>query len=130
MVKYLTKYKYIVFLGIGVVGCLLYYYIDPSTLAIAPKCPVKLLTGLDCPGCGFQRALHASLHAHFVEAIHYNLFLLIALPITLIWCLNGIVIENTSIRIKSILLYFNRSLIYFYIFCYACWFLIRNIYNV
>ncbi len=130
MVKFLTKYKYVFFSGIVFIGCLIYYYIDPNTIVIAPKCPVKLLTGLNCPGCGFQRALHASLHAHFIEAIHYNLFLLIALPITLIWCFNGIAIVNTSIKKKNILLFINRSLIYFYIFCYACWFLIRNIYNI
>ena len=124
------KYKYLIILGIVLMGCILYYYIDPCSITVAPKCPVKLLTGLDCPGCGFQRALHASLHANFIEAIHYNLFLLIALPITLIWCLNGIVIEHASTQLKYILTSFNRSLIYFYIFSYASWFLIRNFYNI
>ncbi|MBR5350597.1 MAG: DUF2752 domain-containing protein [Prevotella sp.] len=86
---------------------------------------------MDCPGCGFQRALHASLHAHFVEAIHFNLFLLVAIPITILWCFNGILIEKSPKQsIKKHLLHLNKTLIYFYIFCYICWFIIRNLFKL
>lgn len=40
-----------------------------------PRCPFKMVTGLDCPGCGSQRALMALLHGHPLEAWSYNLFL-------------------------------------------------------
>lgn len=40
-----------------------------------PRCPFKLVTGLDCPGCGSQRALMALLHGHPFEAWSYNWFL-------------------------------------------------------
>jgi len=33
-------------------------------------CPFKYLTSLDCPGCGFQRAVIALLQGNFVESIH------------------------------------------------------------
>jgi len=35
-------------------------------------CPVKVLTGIPCPGCGFQRSLLALLQGHWADSIeHY-----------------------------------------------------------
>lgn len=128
MAKLWNNYKYTIITIVIVLGGGVYYYIDPSQYQIMPKCPVKLLTTLDCPGCGFQRALHATLHGHLEEAISYNLFLLVAIPIICIWCFNGILIENTSNVHKRItLIHMNRYFVYFYIFCYTLWFIIRNV---
>lgn len=130
MVRFLITYKYIIIAIVMVLGGFIYYWVDPSEYVIMPKCSVKLLTTLDCPGCGFQRALHATLHGHFVEAIHYNLFLLVAIPITCLWTMNGIVIERTTKYQKRLrLIRLNRMLIYTYIALYFCWFIVRNIYN-
>ena len=131
MGKFLKNYKYIIIAGFVILGGILYYVIDPTSFQLTPKCPVKLLTSYSCPGCGFQRALHATLHAHYSEAIHYNLFLLVAIPIIAIWCINIIIVEKTSNgRLKKIILYLNKRIIYFYILCYGCWFVIRNVYNI
>ncbi len=46
-----------------------------------PRCPVKTLTGLDCPGCGSTRALHAMLHGHPKEALGYNAGLVVGIPL-------------------------------------------------
>lgn len=40
--------------------------------AFYPQCPVKWLTGLDCPGCGSARALHALLHGELGAAFRFN----------------------------------------------------------
>lgn len=62
-------------------GCVvLYLLVDPVGSVWMPKCPFRLLTGWNCPACGFQRALHAFLNGHFREALAYNYFLLIGLP--------------------------------------------------
>ena len=45
-----------------------------------PKCPFKLITGLSCPGCGIQRAIHAMLHGKFTEAITYNYYFTASIP--------------------------------------------------
>lgn len=45
-----------------------------------PKCVFKALTGHDCPGCGFQRALHALLHGDIAAAWRYNAFVFFAVP--------------------------------------------------
>lgn len=54
------------------VACVVLYYLDPVKYVFMPKCPFKMLTGLDCPGCGFQRAMHALLHGHVMQAIRFN----------------------------------------------------------
>ncbi len=34
-------------------------------------CPFKKLTGIDCPGCGFQRAVLALLEGDLKESLHF-----------------------------------------------------------
>lgn len=60
------------------------YVLNPTQYAWAPKCPFKLITGWSCPGCGIQRCLHALLHGHWAEALHYNYFLVYSVPYFLI----------------------------------------------
>lgn len=57
-----------------------YYTLAPES-GIYPRCMFRQLTGLDCPGCGSQRALHALLHGHIAEAWSYNALLLIEIPL-------------------------------------------------
>ena len=49
-----------------------YYFIDPALHKWVPKCPFMLLTGLKCPGCGSQRAIHALVHGHIIEVFRQN----------------------------------------------------------
>ncbi len=42
-------------------------------------CPVKLLTGLDCPGCGSTRALGALAHGDLGAALDHHLLVPVAL---------------------------------------------------
>ncbi|KGE14225.1 DUF2752 domain-containing protein [Sphingobacterium deserti] len=73
-------------LGAGIVSLLIYIYYkyDPLQSAWFPKCPFKTFTGLDCPGCGSQRAIHALLHGDFSAAVRYNALLLPFIPYVLI----------------------------------------------
>lgn len=57
-----------------------YLFFDPASSAWMPQCIFHRLTGLQCPGCGMQRMLHALLTGDFQAAWHYNAFLLCALP--------------------------------------------------
>ncbi len=56
--------------GVILIG-IIYSLFDPTS-PFFPGCPVKMLTGLDCPGCGSQRALHALLRGHVAEAFAFN----------------------------------------------------------
>lgn len=49
-----------------------------------PICPVKLVTGLDCPACGGLRLVHDLLRGKFGVATHDNLFLLLISPLLLV----------------------------------------------
>jgi hypothetical protein len=65
--------------GVGV--ALVLYFCDPVRVPIYPVCLLHRLTGLDCPGCGSLRALHALLHGQWTAALHFNLFLVLSLPL-------------------------------------------------
>ncbi len=59
---------------------------DPSTGGVFPGCPLRSLTGWDCPGCGGLRATHDLLHGDLVGALDHNVFLAVAVPIAaLLW---------------------------------------------
>lgn len=58
----------------------IYYAYDPAAHSWFPQCPFKALTGLDCPGCGSQRAVHAILHGDFRKAFHHNALLMPFIP--------------------------------------------------
>lgn len=52
-----------------------------------PPCPFRLLTGLYCPGCGGLRMTHDLLHGDFAAAAVDNVFILVGLPLLLLWAL-------------------------------------------
>jgi hypothetical protein len=62
--------------ALGVVGL-----VDPSRHALAPPCPLRSLTGLDCPLCGATRATHALLQGDVVRALDLNALYVLALPV-------------------------------------------------
>ena len=43
-----------------------------------------LYTGLKCPGCGFQRAIHSLLHLDFVIDFRFNALLVSSLPVVIV----------------------------------------------
>jgi hypothetical protein len=57
------------------VGLLFFYFLNPDKSEFFPKCPLYVWTGLYCPGCGSQRAIHSFLHFRFLEVVHYNLLM-------------------------------------------------------
>lgn len=68
----------------AVFACVLFFF-DPMTSAFYPRCPSKLLTGYDCPGCGTTRALHALVHLDFGAALRYNAALFVLGPLLLLY---------------------------------------------
>ena len=64
----------------GLALAVLYFRLDPARYPF-PRCPVHWLTGLHCPGCGTQRALHALLHGRIEQAVSYNLLAAICAPV-------------------------------------------------
>jgi hypothetical protein len=52
-----------------------------------PGCPFKLLTGWNCPACGGLRMAHDLLHGDVGAAVVDNLFLMVGLPLLVVWLL-------------------------------------------
>ena len=67
-----------------IMGLAAYFYMtSPDEGSYAP-CLIRAWTGLECVGCGGQRAAHALLHGRLSEAASLNLFLMLALPVCLL----------------------------------------------
>lgn len=62
-------------------GAMTYFAFDPGKNALFPRCPFLMLTGLKCPGCGSQRALHSLLHLDIAAAAGHNFLLVASLPL-------------------------------------------------
>ncbi|HWC61652.1 MAG TPA: DUF2752 domain-containing protein [Verrucomicrobiae bacterium] len=58
-----------------------YFLFDPTKVSIFPPCIFHQVTGLDCPGCGGQRALHELLHGHLIAALQMNAMFVLSLPL-------------------------------------------------
>lgn len=67
--------------ALALAAVLLYGWVDPETAGWPFRCPVRWLTGLDCPGCGAQRMLHSLLRGDLREAWGHNAYLLAMLPV-------------------------------------------------
>lgn len=62
----------------------IYYRFNPASYSFFPQCPFHYLTGLDCPGCGSQRAVFCLLHGDIMGAIHQNFLLVTSLPLLIV----------------------------------------------
>ena len=78
------KLKYILGFVVVIALVIVYYKFNPEMYNLFPACPFHKYVGLDCPGCGSQRAIHALLHGNILLAANYNLLLVISLPFLLV----------------------------------------------
>ena len=66
--------------GGGALALVLFCF-DPARVPIYPLCTFHRLTGLDCPGCGSLRALHALLHGQVWTALQFNALTVLSVPV-------------------------------------------------
>ena len=79
-------YKLLSIIAFTLLGIGIYYFYtnDPSGgEAIFVACISKTISGLDCPGCGAQRAFHELLHGNFIKAAQLNLLIYFFTPLFL-----------------------------------------------
>lgn len=68
-------------LGGAALALLLQVVFDPFSTHV-PLCIVHQLTGIECPGCGATRAVHALLAGDLLLALRNNVLIVVALPLT------------------------------------------------
>lgn len=64
-----------------------YFAADPSAQRWMPVCVLRQTTGVSCPGCGTQRAVHALLHGDIAAAWGFNALFVVLIPVVafLVW---------------------------------------------
>jgi len=68
---------------VAAAGAWVLYNFAPTAYGFYPPCVFRMLTGLQCPGCGTTRALHHLLHGRFEEAFRLNPMLFVLMAVAL-----------------------------------------------
>lgn len=107
--------------GLGVL-----YVLNPTEYTFMPQCPFRLLTGLSCPGCGIQRAVHALLHGRVAEAWSYNPFMVYSVPYALAVALTEWVWRGgRQARWRRV--FEGRVAVWLYLASFCVWGVVRNV---
>ncbi|NDV80999.1 DUF2752 domain-containing protein [Bacteroides sp. 51] len=84
------------------------------------------LTGLECPACGSQRAVHQFLHLNIAEGIRYNPFLFISIPyLTALVITKWFDPRGKLIRLKAFCN--SKWAAYTYFVLFIVWWIVRNL---
>ncbi|MGN0213244.1 MAG: DUF2752 domain-containing protein [Muribaculaceae bacterium] len=104
----------------------IYFLFDPSQCDLFPKCPFLMLTGLKCPGCGSQRAIHALLGGNIAEAWRHNAILVVSVPIVALYA----ICELKRLRLNALYRKINSPLAIWIVFAVVIlWWIFRNIFG-
>ena len=125
----MERWKKILALGILLalaLLCIVYALADPSSSILFPKCPVKLLTGMQCPSCGVQRALHSLLQGRLLEALSYNYWFILSIPYFLLVALSTL-FKTRPFMARIYRIVTHKGVIYAYIVLFFLWWILRNI---
>lgn len=85
---YLKKIDKRIVIGLGAIGSgILYLKVISPVFGIHIACPIKHVTGFDCPGCGMTRTALNVLDGNFYQAFRFNSLVFILAPLFLIYYL-------------------------------------------
>lgn len=110
---------------IAVAVIIVYYRFDPTASRWMPRCPSKLITGYDCPGCGSQRMLHALLHGDIAAAWRFNPFILLSLPFLIMAIWGNFSSLPGATRMRAIA--HSPYMVWAYVVAFFGWWILRNL---
>lgn len=84
-----------------------------------------MLTGLECPGCGSQRAIHSLLHLDIGAAFKFNALLVSSLPLVILLLYAEF---NREKKLKLYAMLHKPILIWGYFVIVIAWWIGRNIF--
>jgi hypothetical protein len=115
-------------IGVGVVAAVaaVFFFVDPTHSVWAPKCPLYALTGVECPACGTQRALHCLVHLDLRGAMGYNPFMILSMPYALSLAATAWVIpRERCTRLRRFC--FHPTTVRVYVALMLVWMVVRNV---
>ena len=117
----------IIFVIVIFCGTILFFF-NPENSIWFPKCPFYILTGLQCPSCGIQRALHHLLQLQFKEAFWYNPFLIISIPYAVALLLSTWIMPGRCCKLRTLCTH--PYTIDIYVILMIAWWIARNILKI
>ena len=70
--EYILYLTGLVIAGFTLIGVLIFTFTPLDILHFFPKCAVKSITGLYCPGCGGTRAVKALFTGHILKYLYFH----------------------------------------------------------
>ncbi len=101
----------------------IYAKYDPEK-SFFPRCPFYWATGLKCPGCGSQRAVHQLRHLHIGTALGYNALFVLMVPVLLL-LLAACLLEGRSPALRRLTVH--PILGWTFLALILLWWLVRNL---
>ena len=106
----------------------LYRLFDPYEVGFFPPCPFRELTGLKCPGCGSQRALHYLLHFELGKAFKENSLMILSIPyLTLGFVIDALQFHSSNL-LKLRKVFYGETAIYIVIAVIVSYWIGRNVF--
>ena len=113
-------------ISILVVACIILALGNPHSLSWPLKCPLYQISGLQCPLCGMQRAIHELLHGNMKEAWSLNPGFFLFSPYWLV-VLIGTIFTNLQ-KTNSIVRFCLRDkIIFLALIALLVWGIVRNL---
>lgn len=109
---------------VAVIAAIVYFYFDPSSSRLFPRCLFLETTGVKCPGCGSQRAIHALLHGNVAAAWQFNAMVVIAIPLIAFYVVVS-VLKDRWPRLYRVL--FSRTVLFSLVGLIVLWWVVRNV---
>lgn len=99
-----TRLKKVVLINIGLILLFFLYYKIYISFNIGVPCIFKIITGLDCPGCGITRCLFSLVNLDINKAFQYNaLVTILIIPFTVYYLyLNYCYVIDKPNKVKNI----------------------------
>ena len=98
------KFGIIIFSIIMFLMAISFYFLwNPSQYNFYPKCPLYSITGMYCPGCGSQRAIHQIINGNIIEGIRFNYLLLLLFLVLLYQSMHFVISKLSKKTFSNIL---------------------------
>ena len=116
---------------IGIIALLslliVYGVFDPEKVGWFPRCIIRAITGVRCPGCGLQRALHDVLNADLAGAVRHNAYVLVSVPVLLLYLFDFL---TCSVFVRFHQFITGKKFIVYLVVLTVAWWIFRNIIGI